>query len=187
MELLRFSVFWCGTILFGSIVLEEAGELNFNTARKVVSAAPAFSGFFLPAAAGWVGGGSAKRYWALHKWGNYDKLGLYSLFCHTAVVFVVEHDTSFMRRSLSGNDIKSNWNRLPQSVSSIWNVICVSCCHSKCITCCQAQPLKGQFTDEFVFPPFELSLIHLIAETAAFFCGKKCVIFNCSDHNCFSR
>lgn len=26
MELLRFSVFWCGTILFGSILLEEAGE-----------------------------------------------------------------------------------------------------------------------------------------------------------------
>lgn len=28
MELLRFSVFWCGTILFGSILLEEAGELS---------------------------------------------------------------------------------------------------------------------------------------------------------------
>lgn len=26
MELLRFSAFWCGAILFGSIVLEEAGE-----------------------------------------------------------------------------------------------------------------------------------------------------------------
>lgn len=51
MELLRFSVFWCGTILFGSIVLEEAGELNFKTGRKVVSAAPAFL-FFLITAAG---------------------------------------------------------------------------------------------------------------------------------------
>lgn len=28
MELLRFSVFWCGTILFGSVLLEEAGELS---------------------------------------------------------------------------------------------------------------------------------------------------------------
>ena len=35
MELLRFSAFWCGAILFGSIQLEEAGELNFVTSRKV--------------------------------------------------------------------------------------------------------------------------------------------------------
>lgn len=30
MELRRFSVFWCGTILFGSLVLEEAGEFNLK-------------------------------------------------------------------------------------------------------------------------------------------------------------
>ena len=40
MELLRFSAFWCGTILFGSILLEEeAGEFNFKLSEEVVKAA----------------------------------------------------------------------------------------------------------------------------------------------------
>lgn len=42
MELLRFSAFWCGAILFGSIQLEEAGELNFVLREKLTKAVAAF-------------------------------------------------------------------------------------------------------------------------------------------------
>lgn len=37
MELRRFSVFWCRTILFGSVLLQEAGEFDSQTYKSFFS------------------------------------------------------------------------------------------------------------------------------------------------------